>query len=114
MKNKFLALILFGMFACQQVSADLINEVIIKGNKRISNNTIIDLIDFKKKSDYSFSDLNLFQKKLYKSNFFKDVSLKIKGNLIIINVIENPVIEFFYIDGIINKEREEKIYDKHA
>lgn len=111
MKSKLLAFVLFLTFTCQQVSADLINEIIINGNNRISNNTIIDLIDFEKKTDYSFSDLNTFQKKLYKTDFFKNVNLKIEKNTIIINVIENPVIEFFYIDGIINKEREEKIYD---
>jgi outer membrane protein insertion porin family len=82
------------------------------GNNRISDSTIIDIIDFKKSNNYSNSDLNNFQKKLFETNFFSDVELKLKNNILQITVIENPLIEFFIIQGVINKTREDLIYEK--
>ena len=85
----------------------------IKGNKRISDKTIINIIDLKKNKKYNVDDLNNFQKKLYGTNYFSKVSLKIFNNTIQIVVEENPIIDFFYINGVVNNKREEffmKIY----
>ena len=37
----------------------------IQGNQRISDQTIISIIDFKSNKKYNINDLNNFQKKLY-------------------------------------------------
>ena len=79
----------------------------ILGNKRISDQTIVSIIDFKKNKKYGIEDLNDFQKKLYKTNYFSKVSLKIVKNTVQILVEENPIIDFFYINGVVNKKREE-------
>ena len=94
------------------VYADVVSKIDISGNDRISENTIIDIIDFKKKSNYSNSDLNNFQKKLFETNFFSNVKLKLEGDILKLIVIENPLIEFFIIQGVINKTREDLIYEK--
>ena len=83
----------------------------ILGNKRISDQTIISIIDFKKSKKYDIEDLNNFQKKLYNTNYFSKVSLKIVKNTIQILVEENPIIDFFYINGVVNKKREEFFYE---
>ncbi len=83
----------------------------ILGNKRISDQTIISIIDFKKNKKYEIEDLNNFQKKLYNTNYFSKVSLKIVKNTIQIFVEENPIIDFFYINGVVNKKREEFFYE---
>tara|TARA_B100000963_G_scaffold360902_1_gene393789 strand:+ start:1259 stop:3493 length:2235 start_codon:yes stop_codon:yes gene_type:complete len=83
----------------------------IQGNKRISDQTIISIIDIKKNKKYSVEDLNNFQKKLYNTNYFSKVSLKIVKNLIQIRVEENPIIDFFYINGVVNKKREDFFYE---
>ena len=88
------------------------NKIIISGNKRISNETIINNIGFKTDKKYSIEDINEFQKKLYKTNFFSEVNIKLDNNKIIINVNENPIIDFFYIDGVVNKSREDFFYEK--
>ena len=54
----------------------------ILGNKRISDQTIVSIIDFKKNKKYGIEDLNNFQKKLYKTNYFSKVSLKIVKNTV--------------------------------
>ena len=83
----------------------------IKGNKRISDKTIINIIDLKKNKKYNVDDLNNFQKKLYGTNYFSKVSLKIFNNTIQIVVEENPIIDFFYINGVVNNKREEFFYE---
>ena len=83
----------------------------ILGNKRISDQTIISIIDLKKNKKYDVEDLNNFQKKLYNTNYFSKVSLKIVKNTIQILVEENPIIDFFYINGVVNNKREEFFYE---
>ena len=105
---KFLVLILM-LFSSAYANENLKYEII--GNKRISDQTIISIIDLKKNKEYDVNDLNNFQKKLYSTNYFSKVSLKISKNIIQIVVEENPIIDFFYINGVINKKREEFFYE---
>ena len=83
----------------------------ITGNERISDQTILSIIDFKKNTKYNIDDFNNFQKKLYNTNYFSKVSINIKKNKIKIIVEENPIIDFFYINGVVNKKREEFFYE---
>ena len=84
---------------------------VIEGNKRISKNTILDLIDIQKKTPLSNEEINQISKNLFNSNFFKSVDIKKKENKLLINVVENPLINFFYIEGLVNKEQESFIYN---
>ena len=88
-----------------------IDKVIVKGNNRISQTTIENSIDFIKGKNYSVNDLNNLQKKLFETNFFENVNLNVLKNSLIITVKENPIVDFFYINGIQNKEREKLIYE---
>ena len=105
---KFLVLISM-LFSTAYANENLKYEII--GNKRISDQTIISIIDLKKNEKYDVNDLNNFQKKLYSTNYFNKVSLKISKNTIQIVVEENPIIDFFYINGVVNKKREEFFYE---
>jgi len=91
--------------------ADIINKVVVDGNNRISQNTIENTIQIIKGKNYSANNLNEFQKKLFETNFFENVTLKLSKDVLTIAVKENPIIDFFYINGIQNKEREDVIYD---
>jgi len=105
-------LILFLLLPCGQSLADKINFTKIQGNQRISQETINEIIDFKPGTNYSFSNINDMQKKLFKTGFFKNINIKIEKSNLIINVIENPIIDFFYIDGVKNNKREDLLYEK--
>jgi outer membrane protein insertion porin family len=93
------------------VFADEKSNYEILGNKRISDQTILSIIEFKKNKNYNIDDLNNFQKKLYNTNYFSKVSIKINKNKINIVVEENPIIDFFYINGVVNNKREEFFYE---
>jgi outer membrane protein insertion porin family len=112
MRLCFFKFIVFTLFFSLSVYADIINQINILGNNRISDSTIIDIIEFKKSKNYSNSDLNNFQKKLFETNFFSKVNLNLKNDALQISVIENPLIEFFIINGVKNKTREDLIYEK--
>ena len=105
-------LILFLLLPFSESFADKINFTKIQGNQRVSEETINEIINFKPGTDYSFSNINDMQKKLFNTGFFKNINIKIEQNNLIINLIENPIIDFFYIDGVQNKKREELLYDK--
>ena len=50
--------------------------------------------------DLSKNELNDALKKLYETNFFKDVQLKIENSILKISVIENAIIKSVKIDGV--------------
>jgi outer membrane protein insertion porin family len=76
------------------------NDIIINGNKRISNETIKVFSEIKDNKILDENSLNLILKNLYKTGFFKTVSVKIENNSLIINVLENPIIQSVFIKGI--------------
>ncbi|MFL2525756.1 MAG: outer membrane protein assembly factor BamA [Pelagibacteraceae bacterium] len=109
---KFLSKLLITIFLLSStVYSDENKNYEILGNKRISDQTILSIIEFKKNKNYKIDDLNNFQKKLYNTNYFSKVSIKINKNKINIAVEENPIIDFFYINGVINNKREEFFYE---
>ena len=91
-------LILFS-FLLSTAYADQINEIVIDGNKRISDETIKVYGEIEINKDLSESDLNKIVKNLYSTNFFNDVSAKIDSNTLIITVSEYPVVNQLVILG---------------
>ena len=77
-----------------------IYELIIKGNERISSETIKVFSGFNKGDDVNQNDLNDIIKSLYETNFFENVTIEIVNNNLIITVKENPIIQEVVIEGI--------------
>ena len=88
------------LFNCTNVLSNTIKEINIKGNKRLSNNTIIVLSNLSVGEETNNERLNESLKKLYETNFFQDVSIKFENDILEIVVIENPIIEDIEIRGI--------------
>ena len=86
-------------------------NIIINGNERISNETILVFSEISEDKSLDENSINNILKKLYKSGFFKDVSIKIENNNLTINVLENPIIQTVFIKGIKRKKTEEVLYD---
>ncbi len=85
------------------VKAEVVKEIIVNNNDRISLNTIKTYGSIEIGANYTSDDLNNVLKNLYETNFFKDVSLKIQKNILIIDVIENKLIQTININGIRSK-----------
>jgi len=97
---KFIAILLLILSLSVTSKAEIVNEVIVENNDRISLNTIKTYGNIKIGSDYSSDDLNNILKNLYETNFFQDVSLKIETNTLVINVVENKLIQTINITGV--------------
>jgi outer membrane protein insertion porin family len=111
--HKFLIkAILIIFLTTSSVIAEILNEVEINGNQRISEATIITLGGIKKDVDYDNNKLNSILKNLYDTNFFNDIQLKLSDGKLSINLSENPIIEDIEITGIKKKEYTEKILEE--
>ena len=86
-------------------------NILINGNERISKETIINFSELPNKEFLDENSINNILKKLYKSGFFKDVAVKIENKNLIIDVIENPIIQTVFIEGIKKKRTEEDLYE---
>ena len=104
MKLKFLNiffLIIFVYFSNFVISnAEIIKKIEISGNDRISDDTIILFSEISINDDLNENELNLILKRLFETDFFKNINLSFNNNLLLINVEENPIIENINYDGI--------------
>ena len=76
-----------------------IKEVKIFGNKRVSSNTIEAFVD-KKNTQIDTFYINNLTRIIYNTEFFSNVKISYDNNILNISVEENPIINFFYINGI--------------
>jgi len=81
------------------VSFAEIKKINIVGNARVSSATIESLVD-KKTNNIDSIYINNLTKKIYDTDFFADVKISFNQNVLTINVTENPIVNFFYINGI--------------
>ena len=103
--------IIFTLFLTFSVFSENYEKVIVNGNDRISDETILVFSEIADDRTLNENLINDILKKLYKSGFFKDVNVKLENNNLIINVIENPIIQTVFIKGIKRKKTEESLYE---
>ena len=108
MKNKLYILIFLLFFSTHSFS-EVVKQVDIEGNQRVNSETIKIFGGFKIGQNLDSNDLNDILKKLYETNFFKDVNLSLENSILKITVKENPIIQNLIIKGIENKALEEKV-----
>ena len=99
-KKFYFFLIALFFFSSSFVFSEIVNDIEINGNNRLSNNTILVLGDITLNKDYDENELNTLVKKLYDTGFFKDVSISLDKKILKIKLIEYPIIEDIEIIGI--------------
>ena len=109
--KKFLTLLLFLSVISSKVHADFIKDIKILNNKRISESTIITYGEIKTGKDYSDDQLNEIIKNLYKTNFFKNIDIKVDNGTLILTVEENKIIQSVLVEGIKSKRIQELILE---
>ena len=83
-----------------------IKQVKILGNKRVSSNTIESLVN-KKITQIDSIYINNLTRIIYNTEFFSNVKISYDNNILSISVEENPIINFFYINGITGSDLDE-------
>jgi outer membrane protein insertion porin family len=97
LKLKFLLIIFFfTTFA----SAEVVNNIQIIGNDRITKETIVMFSGLSVNDNIESTDVNNILKNLYETNFFKTIEINFKNNIFYITVEEYPVIQNIIYQGI--------------
>ena len=91
------------------LKAEIVNDIKINGNSRISNETIKIYGEIELGKDLSENDLDKILKNLFNTNFFEDVNIKLEKNTLIVNLVEYPVINQLIIVGEKSKKYKEQI-----
>ncbi len=110
LKMKFISsLIFFAFFICNIAFSEKIEKIVIIGNERIPDQTIIMFSDVEINDDINQDKLNDIINNLYDTSFFKTISTTIKNNTLQINVVEFPIIEKIEIKGLKAKKIKDEI-----
>ena len=111
LRLKFIFVTVFLLFS-NNLFAEIVNKIEINGNKRISPETIKVYGQIKSlNSNFTDGDINNILTNLYETNFFKDISIEIKDNTLIITLVEYPLINQIIIIGEANSGIKKQIKD---
>jgi len=111
---KKLSLIIFIFFTSiySYVKSEIIEDIVVKNNNRISKQTIITYGKIELNKDYSLSDINQVFRNLYETDFFETLKVDIVGSQLVINVKENKIIQSISVEGVKSKNLKENILEK--
>ena len=100
MSKIFIKIFVVTFLLMSLVGAETLQKIEISGNKRISDQTIIIFSELEINEEITKSKLDKVIKKLYQSNFFKNINLSFENQTLFLRVEENPIIENLEINGI--------------
>ena len=105
-------LITFFLLFSSLLKAEIVQELEINGNKRVSEETIKVYGEIKSlNSDFSQFDLDNILNNLYSTNFFEDITIKILNKKLVIDLVEYPLINEIILIGEDNTGIKKKIRD---
>jgi len=109
---KFLFIsILFIVISVSSSNAELVKQINIEGNQRISNETIILFSEVDVNSDLKKQDINQLIKNLYSTDFFDLVEANLISGILTIKIVENKIIQEVIINGVKATKFKDSIYD---
>ncbi len=91
------------------LKAEVVNDLKINGNSRISDETIKIYGEIELGKDLSENDLDNILKNLFGTNFFEDVKIKLEKNVLYVDLVEYPVINQLIIVGEQSNKYKEQI-----
>ena len=106
LKNYFKLILFFlaiNLFLIKNSYSEIVKEIKVIGNDRISSKTIETFANVSINDNLDQSNINQILKDLYNTNFFNNVTITLKNNVLMISVYENPIINKIQIDGIKSK-----------
>ena len=108
----FKYLIFISLFLTLNLSAEIVKKLEVKGNIRISEETIKVYGEIKLNEDYSNIEINNVLKRLYKTEFFEDIKISLDTGVMNINVKEYASINSIDLVGEKSNTVKEKILEQ--
>ncbi len=99
MKYLFIILLIL-KFAFTNSLSDVINNVEVKNNNRITKETIITFGGIELGKNYSQEQLNDILLDLYSTNFFSDIKFEIQGDTLFVEVDERKIVQKIILNGV--------------
>ncbi len=99
MKYLFIILLILNL-AFSHAFGDVINNVEVKNNNRITKETIITFGGVELGKDYSQEQLNDILLDLYSTNFFSNIKFDVQGDVLIVEVEERKIIQQIILNGV--------------
>ena len=98
---KKISLIIFYIFYIDifYVNGEIIDDIVVKNNNRISKQTIITYGKIELNKDYTLKDIKQVFRNLYQTDFFETLKIDIVGSKLVINVKENKIIQSVTVEG---------------
>ncbi len=106
---RYIFIIFFSVLLNSNLHSEIVKKFSVEGNKRISDETIKIYGDIKLNQEYSENDLNEILRSLYETEFFEDIKVNLKNNVLTISVKEYPFINQLVITGEKSKKYIEQI-----
>ena len=102
--KRTISFLIFLIFIFLNISLSFSNDYLIKkveitGNKRIPTSFITNITNKYFNKEITDEEINLITKNLYKSDYFDDISVKVKNDTLYVEVIETPIINEIYFFG---------------
>ena len=97
--KKILILVVMIVMPLSNLMAETAKKIIIEGNKRVSDETVKIYGNIKENKDYSERELDLILKNLFETDFFEDINVQLKNNILTISLKEYPFINQLIIVG---------------
>ena len=85
------------------VYSEIVKKIEVSGNDRLAKETIILFSEINVNDNIYSEDLNKAFKKLFETDYFKDIKISFNNGYLKIEVVENPLIQSVIINGIKNK-----------
>jgi len=109
MKKVLLQSLFFFIFVITISYAEIVKEVKVVGNVRVSSETIVLFGDIRINENYNAKKINELSKQLYDTDFFSYLEINLTNGLLEISVKENPIIQSLVFNGIKAKKHKEAI-----
>ena len=110
MKLKLAGISLLALAFCSDaIAQEVVRNIDINGLKRVERETALSYAGINIGGQVSSDELNTALRRLYDTGLFSDVSFDTKGDTLVINVVENPVIGVRAFDG--NNKIDDKILE---
>ncbi|MFZ2311916.1 MAG: outer membrane protein assembly factor BamA, partial [Methylobacter sp.] len=100
--NTFSRLLLLCLLVSPAVKGDeefMVEDIQVRGLQRISVGTVYNYLPVNVGENFSLDNVAPAIKALFKTGFFKDVSLEREGSTLIVNVVERPSIAKIIFEG---------------
>ncbi len=88
-----------GLSAAQSAQGGVVREIIVEGNQRIEEGTVLSYMLVKEGDTFDNRRIDRSLKSLFATGLFADVTMRRQGEALVVNVVENPVINRIAFEG---------------